>query len=168
MLHEPYGTQPLAARISLEETMFNRRKQAEEAAEMAERLQAERRRRQVAITPDAVDQNVIDEITAICAIAVEARYTLGSVDSTTMTQGGLMVEASRLGERNVAPLLRRALEAAGYVLGADPTPSAVIVTGWDPAHYTGPLLTLAAVDDHIDNLLQLRAHLMDDDLAKRT
>ncbi|GAA3224956.1 hypothetical protein [Nonomuraea helvata] len=136
--------------------MFTSRRRREREAWA--RVEADRHRRQVPLTAEAVE-----EVEAICTAALAER--LGTVDRALFTRGGVVVAGHLIGRQPGAWMMRRALEAAGYVLGSDPGEASVIVTGWDPEHYTGPLATVAAVDERMGELLQLRAALLDRELA---
>lgn len=100
----------------------------------------------------------LDEVTRICSSALSAAY--GSVTETQVTRGGIVVRgAAVIGWPT--QVMRTALEAVGYVLGDDVGRDGVVVIGWDPARYSGDRLTVARVDDRIDELLALRAQLLD-------
>ncbi|MEU6781528.1 hypothetical protein ABZ912_20170 [Nonomuraea angiospora] len=114
--------------------------------------------------PVTIDDH--DEVTQICETALAERY--GHVVSSWMTRGGIVVRGTALLGSSAPPLMRAALESVGYVLGDDFGRDAVVVIGWDPARYHGAQMTVARVDDRIDELLALRGQLLESESDARS
>lgn len=117
-----------------------------------------RRERQVPVTADD-----LAEIEKICQEASEAHY--GDLRSAQMTRGGAIVRAwTTVG--TASEVMRTALESVGYVVTIVDGRT-IAVTGWDPMHYNGDSLTVARIDDHIEELLTLRATLLNDEMQTK-
>ena len=128
--------------------MWKKTRQALEAAEKA--AQAER------LIPVTVDDH--DEVTQICVSALADDF--GRVVESRMTRGGIVVCGAGTIGGTPPHIMRTALESVGYVLGDDFGRNAVVVVGWDPARYSGAALTVARIDDRMEDLLAVRAQLL--------
>lgn len=105
-----------------------------------------------------------EEVTQICVSALADAY--GSVTESRLTRGGIVVSGGTV-YSTPTQVMRTALESVGYVLGDDFSRKAVVVIGWDPARYSGPQMTVARIDDRIDELLAGRAQLLAGEMNSR-
>ena len=104
-----------------------------------------------------ITANDHDEVTQICTSALADAY--GSVTESRLTRGGIVVSGATV-TSTPTHIMRTALESVGYVLGDDFSRKAVVVIGWDPARYSGAALTVTRIDDRMEELLAVRAHLL--------
>ncbi|MDF5758764.1 hypothetical protein [Spongiactinospora sp. TRM90649] len=105
----------------------------------------------------------LNEVTAICTSALAGWY--GTLLDATVTRGGIVVRGAGTIGLSAAKAMRRALESVGYVIGDDFGFDGVMVIGFDPGRYSGPQLTVARIDDRIEELLALRAELLESERA---
>lgn len=116
--------------------------------------------RRIPITADD-----LSEVTRVCDSALAA--ALGDVTDSQVTRGGIVVRGTAILGHGACQVMRTALESVGYVLGDDFGRNGVVVIGWDPARYSGAQMTVARIDDRIDELLALRGQLLESESDAR-
>ncbi|MGW4791170.1 hypothetical protein ACWEPC_01980 [Nonomuraea sp. NPDC004297] len=120
-------------------------------------ITAARRERSIPVTADD-----LSEVTRVCASALSD--AIGHLRDTQMTRGGIVVRGTAVLGNGACQVMRTALESVGYVLGDAFGRDGVVVIGWDPARYSGAQVTVARLDDRIEELLALRAQLLNAEL----